>query len=200
MTSHEIEEIFSKRKIVEKTTKVGLRPKSSLAILYPGERRLTRSSDNASEEKNTRKAEKKLPLDIVERSTKPESIATRRKSRSCTISKKVQEIHSSSRESSIDTVISRRLTSKSREPSIDTLHDHDENDPLPLNEKEIDFEKSIDVLSKSVICKKRVASSRDESPVNGADVRERPTVSKKNPRLRKKFLVAGLFSDYYKEE
>lgn len=202
--SHEIEEIFSKRKNVEKTTKVGLRPKSSLAILYPSERRLTRSSDNTADDGKTgtkKIGNRKSNLEnVLEKNPKSMSIVTRRKSRSCTVNKKTQEIHSSSRESSLDTVISRRITSKSREPSIDTLHDHDENDPLPLNEKEIDFEKSIDVLSKSIICKKRVASSRDESPVNGVDGRDKPVVSKKNPRLRKKFLVAGLFSDYYKEE
>lgn len=94
------------------------------------------------------------------------------------------------------------MRSKSREPSLDLLshRDLDENEPLPLNEKEIDFEKSIDVLSKSIICKKRVASSRDDSPASSVDMRDKPLVSKRNPRLRKKFLVAGLFSDYYKEE
>lgn len=202
--SHEIEEIFSKRKHIEKTTKVGLRPKSSLAILYPSDRRFTRSSDNAADDGKVKPKKvdnnKKPAPETSEKTTKPMSIMTRRKSRSCQANKKANEIHSSSRDSSLDTVISRRITSKSREPSFDTLQDHDENDPLPLNEKEIDFEKSIDVLSKNIICKKRVASSRDESPVNGVDGRDKPVVSKKNPRLRKKFLVAGLFSDYYKEE
>lgn len=202
--SQEIEEIFSKRKVIEKNNKVGLRPKSSLAILYPSERRLTRSSDNNNEDlknKNKKSETKRLiPEVVLEKLTKPVNITTRRKSRSCQVNKKVREVHSSSRESSLDTVISRRLNTKSREPSIDTLRDHDENDPLPLNEKEIDFEKSIDVISKNVICKKRVASSRDDSPASGVDARDKPVVSKRNPRLRKKFLAAGLFSDYYKDE
>lgn len=202
--SKEIEEIFSKRKIVEKVTKTGLRPKSSLAILYPSERRLTRSSDNTFEDgrlKPKRDAKKTVTEINFEKSEKPASVTTRRKSRMSQVTKKPPEVHSSSRESSIDTVVSRKTISKSREPSIDTLQDHDENEPLPLNEKEIDFEKSIDVLSKSIICKKRVACSRDDSPSNSVDNRDKPIiVSKRNPRLRKKFLVAGLFSDYYKEE
>lgn len=201
--SQEIEEILSKRKIVERNNKVGLRPKSSLAILCPTERRLTRSSDATTDEtkSKSKKIETKKPVVEVEKPVKPLSIATRRKSRSCQVAKKMQEVQSSSRESSLDTIASRRLGCKSREPSIDTLRDHDENDPLPLNEKEIDFEKSIDVLSKNIICKKRVASSRDDSPASGVDNREKqPVVSKRNPRLRKKFLAAGLFSDYYKDE
>lgn len=197
--SQEIEEILSKRKNVEKTNKIALRPKSSLAILCPSERRLTRSSDATDEVKaKSKNLENKKPLEI-EKPGKPASVATRRKSRVCQ-AKKAREVQSSSRESSLDTIASRRLGYKSREPSIDNLRDHDENDPLPLNEKEIDFEKSIDVLSKSIICKKRVASSRDESPASSVDNRDKPVVSKRNPRLRKKFLVAGLFSDYYKEE
>ncbi|KAI5643845.1 hypothetical protein NE865_04021 [Phthorimaea operculella] len=206
--SQEIEEILSKRKNVEKNSKMGLRPKSSLAVLCPSERRLTRSFDTAADEPKTKpkKVESKKPESIEkpekpEQPAKPVSIATRRKSRSCQANKKIREVQSSSRESSLDTVVSRRLACKSREPSVDTLRDHDENDPLPLNEKEIDFEKSIDVLSKSIICKKRVASSRDESPASSVDNRDKaPVISKRNPRLRKKFLVAGLFSDYYKED
>lgn len=196
--SHEIEEIFSKRKVVEKKCKIGLRPKSSLAVLCPSERRLTRSSDNTTEEpkSKTKKSEPKKIIETTEKvTTKPVAIAQRRKSRSCQVNKR-REVQSSSRESSLDTVVSRKFDSKSREPSLDTL----ENDPLPLNEKEIDFEKSIDVLSKSIICKKRVASSRDDSPASSVDNRDKPVISKRNPRLRKKFLVAGLFSDYYKEE
>lgn len=205
--SQEIEEIFAKRKAVERNCKAVLRPKSSLAVLCPSERRLTRSSDNPVDEikSKSKKLENKktvVETEKVEKPPKPLAIANRRKSRSCQ-ARKLQEVQSSSRESSLDTVVSRRITSKSREPSVDmirdTLCDNVENDPLPLNEKEIDFEKSIDVLSKSIICKKRVASSRDESP-NNMD-RDKPTViSKRNPRLRKKFLPAGLFSDYYKEE
>lgn len=202
--SQEIEEIFSKRKAIEKKNKIALRPKSSLAILYPSERRLTRSSDNNNEDlknKNKKAENKKTPVvEPVTEKSKPVNISARRKSRSCQVSKKIREVQSSSRESSLDTVVSRRVNTKSREPSIDTLRDHDENDPLPLNEKEIDFEKSIDVLSKNVICKKRVASSRDDSPASSVDNRDKPVVSKRNPRLRKKFLAAGLFSDYYKEE
>lgn len=200
--SNEIEEIFSKRKIVEKVTKSGLRPKSSLAVLYPGERRLTRSSENTNEEvrvKLKKDNKKSIPEDNNDKS-KPVNVAVRRKSRLCQITKKTPEVHSSSRESSLDTVVSRNITSKSREPSSDTFQDLDENEPLPLNEKEIDFEKSIDVLSKSIICKKRVASSRDDSPASSVDNRDKPIVSKRNPRLRKKFLAAGLFSDYYKDE
>lgn len=202
--SHEIEEIFSKRKVIEKNTKVGLRPKSSLAILCPSERRLTRSSDNPIEEtktkaKKTENKKSETKQAETEKANKPVSIAARRKSRSCQMTKK-REVQSSSRESSLDTVVSRKLNSKSREPSLDTLRDNDENDPLPLNEKEIDFEKSIDVLSKNIICKKRVASSRDDSPASSVDNRDKPVISKRNPRLRKKFLAAGLFSDYYKEE
>lgn len=197
--SQEIEEILSKRKNVEKSNKIALRPKSSLAVLCPSERRLTRSSDANDEVKaKAKNLENKKPLEI-ENPSKPASVITRRKSRVYQ-AKKAREVQSSSRESSLDTTASRRLGCKSREPSIDNLRDHDENDPLPLNEKEIDFEKSIDVLSKSIICKKRVASSRDESPASSVDNREKPVVSKRNPRLRKKFLVAGLFSDYYKEE
>ncbi|KAJ2949544.1 hypothetical protein O0L34_g15464 [Tuta absoluta] len=203
--SQEIEEILSKRKNVENNSKMGLRPKSSLAVLCPSERRQTRSFDTATDEPKTKpqKSESKKPdsVEKPDKPAKPVSIATRRKSRSCQANKKIREVQSSSRESSLDTVVSRRLACKSREPSVDTLRDHDENDPLPLNEKEIDFEKSIDVLSKSIICKKRVASSRDESPASSVDNREKaPVVSKRNPRLRKKFLVAGLFSDYYKED
>lgn len=201
--SQEIEEIFSKRKVVEKNSKMGLRPKSSLAVLYPSERRLTRSSDNTTDDaakSKAKKVENKKPVPEIEKPSNPVGIAARRKSRSCTIAKKIREVQSSSRESSIDTVVSHRLASKSREPSIDMLRDNDENEPLPLNEKEIDFEKSIDVLSKNVICKKRIASSRDQSPASSVDNRDKPMVSKRNPRLRKKFLVAGLFSDYYKEE
>lgn len=199
--SEEIEEILSKRKNVEKNNKVGLRPKSSLAVLYPSERRLTRSSDTPNEEgKNKSKpAENHKTVEPAAKSSKL-SITTRRKSRSCQMSKKIAEVHSSSRESSLDTVVSRKMSCKSREPSLDTMRDHDENDPLPLNEKEIDFEKSIDVLSKSIINKKRVASSRDDSPASSVDNRDKPVVSKRNPRLRKKFLAAGLFSDYFKEE
>lgn len=203
--SHEIEEIFSKRKVVERNCKIGLRPKSSLAILCPSERRQTRSSDNTSEEPKpakTKKTEAKKIVEtekviekVAEKITKPVAIANRRKSRSCQVNKK-REVQSSSRESSVDTIMSRKIDSKSREPSLDTL----ENDPLPLNEKEIDFEKSIDVLSKNIICKKRVASSRDDSPASSVDNRDKPVISKRNPRLRKKFLAAGLFSDYYKEE
>lgn len=199
--SQEIEEILSKRKNVEKNSKVCLRPKSSLAILCPTEKRLTRSSDNPMEEvKNkVKKTETKKVIEATDKAVKPVSIATRRKSRSCQANKKIREVQSSSRESSLDILATRKLVCKSREPSVDTLRDLDENDPLPLNEKEIDFEKSIDVLSKSIICKKRVASSRDESPASSVD-NNKPVVSKRNPRLRKKFLVAGLFSDYYKEE
>lgn len=197
--SQEIEEILSKRKNVEKTNKTAMRPKSSLAVLCPSERRLTRSSDVNDEVKaQSKNLENKKPLGI-EKPGKPASVVTRRKSR-VNQAKKAREVQSSSRESSLDTIASRRLGYKSREPSIDNLKDHDENDPLPLNEKEVDFEKSIDVLSKNIICKKRVASSRDESPASSVDNREKPVVSKRNPRLRKKFLVAGLFSDYYKEE
>lgn len=198
--SQEIEEILSKRKNVEKTSKVALRPKSSLAILCPSERRLTRSSDTPDDvNAKSKNFENKKPIEIEKPGNKPVSVATRRKSRVCQ-AKKTREVQSSSRESSLDTIASRRLGYKSREPSIDNLRDHDENDPLPLNEKEIDFEKSIDVFSKNIISKKRVASSRDESPASSVDNREKPVVSKRNPRLRKKFLVAGLFSDYYKEE
>lgn len=199
--SHEIEEIFSKRKVIEKNSKIGLRPKSSLAVLCPSEKRLTRSSDNVIEETKTKpKKTDSKPLIDTDKGSKAASIITRRKSRSCQVVKKSSEVQSSSRESSLDTVVSRKFNSKSREPSIDTMRDTDENDPLPLNEKEIDFEKSIDVYSKTVICKKRVASSRDDSPASSVDNRDKPIVSKRNPRLRKKFLVAGLFSDYYKEE
>lgn len=208
--SQEIEEIFSKRKVVERNCKVVLRPKSSLAVLCPSLRRLTRSSDNPIEEVKTKPKKVESKKSVVEtekpeKPTKPLAIAARRKSRSCQANKKSLEIQSSSRDSSMDTVVSRKITSKSREPSVDmlrdTLCDNFENDPLPLNEKEIDFEKSIDVLSKNIICKKRVASSRDESPASSVDNRDKPAViSKRNPRLRKKFLPAGLFSDYYKEE
>lgn len=195
--SHEIEEIFSKRKVVERNCKISLRPKSSLAVLCPSERRQTRSSDNVTDEPKTKtkKTENKKAVVETEKVTKPVGIAARRKSRSCQVNKK-REVQSSSRESSLDTVVSRKHDSNSREPSLDTL----ENDPLPLNEKEIDFEKSIDVLSKNIICKKRVATSRDDSPGSCADNRDKPIISKRNPRLRKKFLAAGLFSDYYKEE
>ncbi|CAF4826885.1 unnamed protein product [Pieris macdunnoughi] len=200
--SNEIEQIFSKRKVVEKTCKVGLRPKSSLAVLYPSERRHTRSFDNTAEDGKikTRKSENKKVLEVTEKEkNKPMGIITRRKSRSCQLNKKVaNDVVNSSRESSLETIVSRKMP-PSREPSIDTLLDHDENEPLPLNEKEIDFEKSIDVISKNIICKKRAAASRDGSPSNGVDSKER-IVSKKNPRLRKKFLLAGLFSEYYKED
>lgn len=196
--SQEIEEILSKRKVVEKNCKVGLRPKSSLAILCPSERKL-RSADNANEEAKTKNKDNKKTAIEIEK-PKPLGLIARRKSRSSQAAKRPREVQSSSRDSSLDTIVSRKRASKSREPSLDTLRDNDENEPLPLNEKEIDFEKSIDVLSKSIICKKRVASSRDESPASSVDNREKPVVSKRNPRLRKKFLVAGLFSDYYKDE
>lgn len=200
---HEVEELLSKRKVVEKNSKIALRPKSSLAVLCPSEKRLTRSSDNAVEESKTKnkKLENKKVEKVPVEEEKPVSIVTRRKSRSCQMIKKNFEVHSSSRESSLDTIASQKLSCKSREPSIDdSLRDHDENDPLPLNEKEIDFEKSIDVLSKNIICKKRVASSRDDSPASSVENRDKPVVSKRNPRLRKKFLAAGLFSEYYKGE
>lgn len=198
--SQEIEEIFSKRKAMEKNSKGCLRPKSSLAVLCPTDRRLTRSSDIPTDEtKNKRKKiENQNIVSDSEKLNVPVSVGARRKSR--IQSTKKRETQSTSRESSLDTVVSRKLTSKSREPSLDTLRDNDENDPLPLNEKEIDFEKSIDVLSKNIICKKRVASSRDDSPSSSVDNRDKPVISKRNPRLRKKFLAAGLFSDYYKEE
>lgn len=207
--SHEVDEILSKRKVVERNSKGVLRPKSSLAVLCSSEKRLTRSSDNPVEEvkaKPKKIESKKAVVEIEkEKPTKPLTIAARRKSRSCQVNKRAREVQSSSRDSSLDTFVSRKITAKSREPSVDmlrdTMCDNVENDPLPLNEKEIDFEKSIDVLSKSIICKKRVASSRDESPASSVDYRDRPAViSKRNPRLRKKFLPAGLFSDYYKEE
>lgn len=203
--SLEVEDIiFTKKKLVERPTKTGLRPKSSLAVLCPSERRHTRSTDTANDNE-TMKANPSTEIKVVEKTTsaKPAALVARRKSRSCTIkSMKIREVQSSSRESSLDTLVNGKVRSKSREPSLDLLshRDLDENDPLPLNEKEIDFEKSIDVLSKNVICKKRVASSRDDSPASSVDMREKPVVSKRNPRLRKKFLVAGLFSDYYKEE
>ncbi|VVC87422.1 unnamed protein product [Leptidea sinapis] len=198
--SNEIEEIMSKRKIIENNTKVCLRPKSSLAVLYPRERRQTRSFDTIEDSKiKTRKSENKKNVEgAIEKVLSPMSIMTRRKSRCQLGNKTTNDIHSSSRESSLDTIVSRKVVSKSRETSVDTLQDQDENEPLPLNEKEIDFEKSIDVISKNVICKKRAVASRDDSPSNSID-REK-AVSKKNPRLRKKFLVAGLFSDYYKED
>lgn len=210
--SHEIEDIMSKRQLVEKNNTIVLRPKSSLAVLCTTEKRLTRSSDNTQEElknKTSKKLDSKktttdsvVNKNITEKS-KPASVATRRKSRSCQANKKAREVKSSSRDSSLDTLRGYKQC-KSRETSVDTvMKDQDENDPLPLNEKEIDFEKSIDVLSKSVICKKRVVSSRDESPASSVEMykeRDGPRISKRNPRLRKKFLVAGLFSDYYKEE
>lgn len=194
--SQEVEDIiFSKKKIVEKTPKVGLRPKSSMAVLCPSERRLTRSGDVTTDEPKSKQNKKQTSEEKTceKPSSKPAGIVARRKSRSCQVNKKI--LHSS-RDSSLETLIGRKVRSISREP-LDNLHQI-ENDPLPLNEKEIDFEKSIDVLSKSVICKKRVAVSRDESPASSVD--RAPVVSKRNPRLRKKFLVAGLFSDYYKEE
>ncbi|GBP07646.1 Histone-lysine N-methyltransferase ash1 [Eumeta japonica] len=208
--SKEVEDLlFSKRRIVEKNNKINLRPKSSLAILCPNDRRLTRSSDNNSEElKNkirkpdSKKSDSNKEV-VLEKLIKPTNVVSRRKSRSCAVNKKNRELTSSSRDSSLDTLKGFRVTTKSRETSVDTLREHDENDPLPLNEKEIDFEKSIDVLSKNIICKKRVPSSRDDSPASSVErIRDidKPLISKRNPRLRKKFLVAGLFSDYYKDD
>lgn len=197
----EVEDIYSKRKMVEKSTNLALRPKSSLAILCPSERRFTRSSENNETKSTISETSSKVS---PERGDKLRNIAARRKSRSCQSSKKIRSAKSSSRDSSLDTLRGYKFQPISRETSVDTiLRDHDENDPLPLNEKEIDFEKSIDVLSKTIICKKRVASSRDDSPASSVErhkERDKPLVSKRNPRLRKKFLVAGLFSDYYKEE
>lgn len=208
--SQEVEDIIcSKRRYVE-TNNVALRPKSSMAVLCPSERRLTRSSDSTPDEnkiKLRRKESKTLiekAAEKVNESDKARSIGARRKSRSYQVNKKLREVTPSSRDSSLDTLRGYKGQCKSRETSVDTsVRDQDENEPLPLNEKEIDFEKSIDVLSKSIICKKRMASSRDESPASSVDrgkEREKPAISKRNPRLRKKFLVAGLFSDYYKEE
>ncbi|XP_077298609.1 histone-lysine N-methyltransferase ash1 [Arctopsyche grandis] len=135
-------------------------------------------------------------------------ISSRRKSRSCNTVKRLRDVSPSSRDSSLETVKTIKKSPKSRDASVETVkHLQDnclENDPLPLQEKEIDFEKSIDILSKSIISKKRIMSSRDDSPASSVErgyrsERERSYSTNRNPRMRKKYLAAGLFSNYYKE-
>lgn len=135
-------------------------------------------------------------------------ISSRRKSRSCNTMKRLRDISPSSRDSSLETMKSIKKSPKSRDTSVETIkHLQDnclENDPLPIQEKEIDFEKSIDILSKNIISKKRIMSSRDDSPASSVErgyrsEREKSYNHNRNPRTRKKYLVAGLFSNYYKE-
>lgn len=134
-------------------------------------------------------------------------IENRRKSRSCNTVKRLRDMTPSSRDSSLETVKTIKRSPKSRDTSVETIKNMQENclenDPLPIQEKEIDFEKSIDVFSKNIISKKRIMSSRDDSPASSVErgyrsEREKGS-NKRNQKMKKKYLVAGLFSDYYKD-